>query len=341
MKKKVFFAIVICTIVAILGGYYNNHKQFDVKEIERKIALEDNTVEENETEDVVIISPGDTIPSEIKENTKLLKGEYYLNNSLVIEENATLTIEAGSTLKLGGITKQITITVNGTLRMLGNENETANLLYNYGTDWSSGLNLITISETGKMETSYAEINNIYAENRLAIHTVINNKGETILHHTKITSNHPNFYYYDWIRNDGSLKLTENNFSGKVQIKESSSNVLIEDNILRNGVTIDGYVNGVIKICNNNVTKDKEYPISVVLDVVNENTFTNIINNHNVTNELYDMIELKGNLVGNVKLTKQNYKLVNNITVPENSLLEMQSGTNLLKEGKSIRLCRRI
>ena len=27
MKKKVIFAIVICTIVAILGGYYNNHKQ--------------------------------------------------------------------------------------------------------------------------------------------------------------------------------------------------------------------------------------------------------------------------------------------------------------------------
>ena len=152
MKKKVIFAIVICTIVAILGGYYNNHKQFDVKEIERKIALEDNTVEENETEDVVIISPGDTIPSEIVQNTKITKGSYTIKTDLIVNEGITLEVEAGSTLNFKGYNTKITI--NGVLGVIGTEEEKIN--FNYETYGSS---FILITETGKVDAVYFNLNN--------------------------------------------------------------------------------------------------------------------------------------------------------------------------------------
>ena len=292
MKKKVIFAIVICTIVAILGGYYNNHKQFDVKEIERKIALEDNTVEENETEDVVIISPGDTIPSEIVQNTKITKGSYTIKTDLIVNEGITLEVEAGSTLNFKGYNTKITI--NGVLGVIGTEEEKIN--FNYETYGSS---FILITETGKVDAVYFNLNNTASPYSNYTIRAIDNNGTLIMNYSKVSGKG---YVVNNIYNTGFINVTNTEIS----------NNLIVNNIVGEPVIQNNTILGTIEIN---------------LETCNEITFDNIKENYNEKNILKTII-LTGEMVNNVKLSKQSYTRKADLIIPENLTLELEAGSTL-------------
>ena len=238
------------------------------------------------------ILTGGKLPSIITEDTYLTKGTYTAGN-LLIQEGVTLEVEAGTTIIFG---ENIKITLNGTLKLNGIEAENINL--NIYQDKVNGESVIFVESTGILESTYTNIiNNLRTIRGTYAFSAVNNKGRTKLRHTKITSE----ILCD-ISNSGNLEITNSELPNDIIIYKYVGDLIIKDNIVKRDIII---------------------PLSVS-DI---NTFQNVKDNYDSNNQL-KIITLTGSPTTDVKLYKQSYKHSGDLTIPINTTMEVEAGTNI-------------
>ncbi len=128
-------------------------------------------------------------------------------------------------------------------------------------------------------------------------------------------------------NRGDISLIDNDLPGRLTIDEGSSNVDVENNVFGNSITILKKPTGILKLIDNEVTIGSEYVISISFDSIDQNTFRNISGNYRI-GERFNAIKITGTPTTNVKLTKQNYVLIDDIVILEGKMFEVEAGSSL-------------
>jgi len=264
------------------------------------------------------------LPAVIREDSYLSEGTYTLNPSgLEIEEGVIVEVEKGSSIiQLPGSAGNKEITIYGDLILKGTETE--RIIIN------ADIKKITIGESGILEGNYTDINNLYNPehynnmNGLPYGDVIINNGILKLEHSKIIQTNSSATYY--IKTNGNYEVTNSIIEMKTYIYESER-VIIEDNIYTRGIEIKNKPSEEISIKNNEIGSN--YYIEVSLSICDEEIFENIIDNTIMNSTNRSKIHLIGEIINNIKLTRQDYIFMDSVTIPEEIVLEVEAGTNII------------
>jgi len=269
-----------------------------LKDQKEEVILAKEVEKERVFEPTVFLNGGE-FSGEITEDTLLHKGNYTISKNLIIKEGVIVEVEAGTTLRNENYLQHII--VNGTLKFNGTEEEKIKIDYAP----SAAHSFLQVEELGRLEMTYTDMHNISIHDSYYIpEPAINNLGTAIIDHLNLTSKGARSN----IQSSGDISIINSSLIYALIIKDSSKSLNIQNNI----------INGDFK---------------VNLENANINTFKNIKNNISM-NEKSKPILLLGNPTRNVILYKSNvYEIPTTVTIPENSILELEAGTLLKLSGK--------
>ena len=227
---------------------------------------------------------------------KLYKQIYQINNSIVILENETMEIEAGSTFKNQNSSQNIVI--NGTLILNGTEEQKVNIDY----AMSENLSFFQIEETGTLKINYTEIyNRSQHYNGDKPKPVINNLGKVDINYLNLTSKSA----YSHVESAGDTKIINSSLIHSLIIKDGSKSLVVQNNVLK------GTFNVSLK--NSNINTFKE------------------IKNNTLADGTEKIITLLDTPMQDIKLYKQSYQVNDSLIIPENKIMEIEAGTTLKSE----------
>ena len=266
-------------------------------------------------------------------NLTLPKKTYRLTESVTVNSDATLTIEAGTVIK----SPSDKITVNGTLNANGtaespvvfttpDENTPDYWIgLSVGNTGTMNLNHTEVRYAGTIDyaivsSGYANITNskiLYAQKR-----GVSNSGEMNLNYTDIEALDGYGIY-----NTGKISVTNSSISGnynRVIYVSTSEDVLLTDNQIIGtgesgsvGIYLYRCSGGNLTLSNNTIT-DTIYPVIINLNFYNPATV--------LWDETIDDIGLTGDLATNLTLPKKTYQLTGSVAVNSGVTLTIEAGT---------------
>ena len=275
---------------------------------------EEHVILEKETKQAVSLEPtvltGGVIPEEITENTVLKKGEYTVNTNLVIAEDVTLEVEAGSVITFAY--KKV-MTVYGTLKLLGTSEEKVNV--NHSNSGEEVI-FITIESTGNLESIHSNIVNQYNYSEKKMIVAIKNMGSLNMHDTSLQSTSDTASMSGKVVSSGNMELVNNQLIS-VYLEEGSGSPKIENNRVSSVIKIP------LEICDMILLKDIKgnYKLKE-----SSGTETELIK-----------ISLTGTgiLKRSVRLYGQDYTMESDLVIPENVSFLADAGTTLTLSGSKI------
>ncbi|MCI8545540.1 MAG: RHS repeat protein, partial [Bacilli bacterium] len=215
--------------------------------------------------------------------------------------------------------------------LFGTEENPVKINYNNPGSSTDNNKFIHINPSGQAIMNYSVIKNGYNNPGSSIGPVdaIYNEGTLEGNNIRIEKS-GNALCLGRVTNNGDISLKNSVLPDTVMIGEDSRNLVLEENILNSSIILNYRPNGSVSIKNNKITGSDygNYVIKALLDIVDENLFVNVSGNRNTYNFKYSEILLIPNNVNNVKIPAGSYVLFGDMTIPENTILEISSGATL-------------
>ncbi len=263
---------------------------------------EEHVILEKETKQAVSLEPtvltGGVIPEEITENTVLKKGEYTVNTNLVIAEDVTLEVEAGSVITFATNT---TLSVKGIFKTVGNVEDKVQVFYRL-TKFGGVGTFVTVDSMGIMDLSYTIFMNTNpGDDSHHIYSIVN-QGTLKMDYVEIDSNPKLADQAGDVINHGKVEVTNSVLKRELVVASDTIKAVVQNSTIH-------------------------YDLKVALEASDVTSFSQIKNNYD-KNGIPKVIKLTGTLVRSVRLYKQGYTIDTSLEVPENIQFIMDAGSNL-------------